>query len=615
MRRLVKQPLMLWLQLASLLFCHDSLVECRQNITVEPTTAPTASPTNTPTMFPSPITPTQLPSGVPSDLPSAASPSVSLSPSMSPSMTGFPTDAPSTSAPTFTAYPTPVPPLPTTSPSDLPSLVPSESPSDSVHPSASPAPSLKPSDIPSLHPTETTAPSPLPTEIPSVSPSLTAMPSASPSLSLRPSKSPGPSQVPSLVPSMIPSDLPSSGPSSNAPSGTPTFGPTDLPSIYPTNMPTSVPSSAPTVTLMDISKAVIEIMFVNMPILTSDSDIFIWEEITSAHVIQYWEKQPLPAVIVQQASTDLLQQKEEVMRQRRTQTSTASNRVNYFYSQNLTYGTLRPNTLIEDEIFTRPFDRDESAYTISLLSALNLPLETDLTIADIIVIEDGTPVPSPAPIVPTIPPVNVPSDGSGISTTVTAVVVIMALLVFLGTMAAAYNYYRRSKEQRNHEAWASEQQRAEQERDDEAYGMRDTPTQISIQPSNQYQHQTSSGVGGAFPSSDDDSEIEPYSVAAGSNLMNEDGDESFPVRDEYYGPLAFGDSSQHEPPTSNLLGGEYDSDEENELNEGEQLMPAPLDGLGRVSSYGSSVDEGPSMSAFNVMVTDIDDEIDEISNT
>jgi hypothetical protein len=388
-----------------------------------------------------------------------------------------------------------------------------------------------------------------------------------------------------------------------------------MPSIYPTPVPTGAPSSAPTVTLTDIGKAVIEIMFINMPVLVNDSDIFIWEEITSAHVLQYWEKQPLPVITVQQVSTELLKQEKEVMRRRRTQTT--GDRVNYFYSQNLTYGTLRPNSLTEDDIFIRPFNRDESVYTIALLNSLNLPLDTDLTIAAIIVIEDGTPAPSPPPFTPTVPPVDNPSGEGGISTVVIVVVVVVALVAFLATMLVAYNYYRRGKEQRNHEAWASEQQRAEHQGEGD-YGMRDPPTQISIQPSNQYQHQTSSGVGGAFPSSDGDSDIEPYSVAAGSNLMN-DVDDGFLARDEYDDPpSAFGDSSQHEPPTSSLLGGEYDSGEEHEhhLNDGEeQLLTAPPDEMNRVSSYGSSVDEGPSLAAFNVMVTDIDDEIDEITHT
>lgn len=334
-----------------------------------------------------------------------------------------------------------------------------------------------------------------------------------------------------------------------------------------------------------------------MPVLTNESDILIWEQVTSDHVMNYWNGLPSTAVIVDAATTDLIRIEEQIAgRRRRLQ----ADRTSYVYSQNITYGVVRDTTLTENNIFLRPFQLDQSDYGIALVQALQLDPLLDMLIAEILIIENspsGPPVESPTDE----PPVDDSPKSGGVSTLVIVIVVALALLVFLATLVSVC-YYLRGRQRENEQNWSSEQQRAAKYPVENAL----PPSQININGGDPKEYD-SNRPGNYAGGGDDASDMEPYSVSAGSYLEK---DEAYQVRDEFEDP-PIGQDASLGPPTSSLLGADFDTDEEEEqLNDAEHLiMSTPLDN-NRVSSYGSSLDDTPSLSAFNVQVTDIDDGID-----
>ena len=204
----------------------DVIAEQIDETTNAETEAPTRAPTKSPTR--SPINDSL----------------VSASPTVSPTISFQPTLAP------------------TTSPQPTISMAPTDSPAPSS------PPTISPTESPSLHPTET------------------FLPSASPSTS--PTTSPQPSSLPSSVPSVSPTI-------SQAPSSNPTISlqPTlsIAPSASPSNSPTAAPSPGPTPVATEVAIKRNNVMVLsNVPFALHNGTLGVWEEVTSQHIINYFQK-------------------------------------------------------------------------------------------------------------------------------------------------------------------------------------------------------------------------------------------------------------------------------------------------------------------------------------
>jgi hypothetical protein len=179
---------------------------------------------------------------------------VTKQPTLEPSTTNTPSYSPLAS----------VSPRPTTG---RPSAKPSASNEPSVAPSPSPSISPKPSGFPSAAPTAETTVSQGPSAFPSVS--------FEPTVSFSPTPSPSSSISPKLF-----------GFSSAAPTAEPTVS--QGPSAFPSVSFEPTVSFSPTLEPQNITKNVIMILE-NMPSLLQNDTIGIWENVTSKHMIDYYE--------------------------------------------------------------------------------------------------------------------------------------------------------------------------------------------------------------------------------------------------------------------------------------------------------------------------------------
>ena len=183
-----------------------------------------------------------------------------------------------TFSPTAPSAPTVIPlsldPTPPPSISFAPSPAPTTSPQPTMtmSPTFSPAPSFGPSVSPSSGPTATPTATFEPSHPPSFAPTISPKPSGFPSF--RPTDVPSVSVFPSLSPTISPQPTISA-----------------FPSMGPTNYPTSAPSPAPTPEATDT--AVIsdnEMILRNVPYNLDNLTEPIWENVTSQHIVNYYEK-------------------------------------------------------------------------------------------------------------------------------------------------------------------------------------------------------------------------------------------------------------------------------------------------------------------------------------
>jgi hypothetical protein len=304
-----------------------------------------------------------------------------------------------------------------------------------------------PTSPPSMPPTNSFQPtiSSEPTDLPSISFQPTGIPTNPPTfrptLSPAPSISYAPSSVPSNLPTTKPPSVhPSESPSKSAmPTNTPSDAPTEFPTISP--LPSSVPTDShepsispapsiksatttlrPTVETTSRMETDIVMILTNVPSnLSTEEQIETWEDVTSAHLFQYYaeieetfpEDWPIHILDVQTTFQDqtvqmirpaepmtatdndddpfglppkdgTVEEKEQApllvgaapplieAATARKQTMT----LNITYTQNVTYGTYVSidnitDSDVYDRLFVIPFQTDSFTYTISLINAMN----------------------------------------------------------------------------------------------------------------------------------------------------------------------------------------------------------------------------------------------------
>ncbi|KAG7355027.1 filamentous hemagglutinin family outer membrane protein [Nitzschia inconspicua] len=383
--------------------------------TLEVTSVPgpeTAAPTDSPTITASPSNlqsnaPTAMDSNMPSPLPSHT-----FSPSHAPTTTVSPSTSPSLSLqPTMSPQPTDLPShVPSFQPSSSPSLEPSQQPSLSSQPTITPQPtrthtpttsaqpSLAPTtDFPSMTPSSSVAPSAIPSQIPSMQPSVSSQPSFSPSVSNAPTISSMPSPVPSVVPTFLPSNMPS--------------------------QPSESPSMSPTIILEDEPFGADKIYMVldGMPGELGEPEIEIWQNVTSEHILSFWNKLFLDhpdntPIFVSSVATQLQEQSVSSEEQSVIGELGSSVVLRIQYTQEFVYGMFgdrridttdndgevrqSPTQSMDTEMLqyflvVLPFTADSYEYSNALMDALNL---TSFVLVREIEAGDPIPAPTPAPI-------------------------------------------------------------------------------------------------------------------------------------------------------------------------------------------------------------------------
>mmetsp|Transcript_32748 Transcript_32748/g.48494 ORF Transcript_32748/g.48494 Transcript_32748/m.48494 type:complete len:677 (+) Transcript_32748:186-2216(+) len=585
-------------------------------------------------------------SSIPTRFPSSSfSPSYSLRPSGSPTQSPYPTLSPAPTPvrpsaspsisilPTISIEPSITPPsyspsvsfipssLPSVIPSSYPSFLPSNTPTISVLPTTSVLPSFVPSVIPSQYPTESPRPSPSPSAQPSFPPTTTLMPSESPTESFEPTTSSSPSSEPSSLPTTFPSSLPTNSPSSNQPSASPSLVPTTTSSKSPTIEPTYAPSAVPSVTMKDTSASLIVMQIYGIPFM-NESQKVMWQDFTSQHIRNYWEKTSKAGVIVEDVETIMLEQSNTTrkLREQHKKTIQALNTAseNYWaiqtkrenvksvieYNQTINFGYTDENSRVkrdESILFTEPFLFDKSTYTLMLEDVFNG--DDEIIVANVTVITLVTSPPTSGPNERPTPPPNDNSQ-SGMNGTVLAVLVTVVLLIMAAVVFGFfYNNRRINKKREEADQWAAGEHRLIPTQQNSKFGEgladENVPRQIgaTITTPN-------------FPLDD-----VHYNMPA-STFMSPDKDNSTSATstDPYNESDGGGSSLADSPysyPVDNLLGGTNEEDYEFEDIEELDLLPSVDDNvLTHAPSFcgSSSIDDAPSLSGFNVTVMDIDED-------
>eukprot|EP00548_Thalassiothrix_antarctica_P005762 CAMPEP_0194143132 /NCGR_PEP_ID=MMETSP0152-20130528/12325_1 /TAXON_ID=1049557 /ORGANISM="Thalassiothrix antarctica, Strain L6-D1" /LENGTH=518 /DNA_ID=CAMNT_0038842397 /DNA_START=778 /DNA_END=2334 /DNA_ORIENTATION=- len=343
----------------------------------------------------------------------------------------------------------------------------------SKEPSSTSLPSNIPSDHPSDLPSESPEPSPSPTIVPSNSPSLSQQPSSSPSVSQLPSLSINPSDNPTSLPSDAPSRVPSVAPSSNRPSASPSPPPTQMPTSVPSLYPTSLPSALPSVPPLSPSDIKMEID--GLPQLDA-SQQFIWETITSNHILDYWINIRRKAgVIIKNVTTDFIGQSENRRRteeqhnlitiqqlptQKYENSLLAAQPVDITfiqYTQQISFGYEVKNSRVEGNesvLFMEPFLDARGAYNTLLEDAFSPKKE--VRVKSIKITFQVSNAPSNdlgSPTQPSQPPTTkLPaSTRRSMSNSIIAIVIVVVLLILLGAFVGAF-YRTRRRHQRKEEA-------------------------------------------------------------------------------------------------------------------------------------------------------------------
>ena len=341
----------------------------------------------------------------------------------------------------------------------------------------------------------------------------------------------------------------------------------------------------------------------NLPYLENETSVEIWKDATNNHVSVYWNNRPLSPINVVSVNTVLLQQENVTyangQRLRRLESGEVASQLRIYYEQNITFSYSLENDRIEDNedvIFLDPFERAEATYVDALVVGLNLGQKgADISILRLAVL-DGSPSPPPttSPI-PTSAPGNFVSNADGGLSVAAIAIIATVLLVVLTGGLCGYLYLR--KRQHAHDmAWAADHARSMQREDEFSPEVEDYPTVVqSEQSSPREMHIVDEGD----EDSKDDDEMNAYSTGPSEAYHNDlpcdddnDDDPTLPyTRDaghQVRGSVSYDDSSQV-----------LDVDNDDEIH--------PVSPLEATSSSGGSVNDPPSMWAFQVKVTDLDD--------
>lgn len=451
---------------------------------------------------------------------------------------------------------------------------------------------------------------------PSLSPNQSPTSSA---LTRGPYSSNRPSTFPSFVPSAIPSDAPSKGPISSRPSPQPAFKPTSAPT-RPT-LPTApnpysgtfTPSTQPSIALNTATRNVIQMVLQNMPDMTNETSIGLWEAVTSNHIVVYWDSRPFPPISVVDVTTVLLRQENVVdpdtQQLRHLDTGTTTNsQLSIYYQQEITYDNLFESDIIkdnEDSIFLDPFERSEAAYVDALVSTFALSPETsyEIRVTRTVVLEASSS--PPTTMSPTDAPVSFVSNSDGGLSLAAIALITTALCVVLTAGLTGYLYLR--KRQHEHDmAWAADNARPvmEQSEDDFATEMEDYPTVIQSGRSSPREMPVVDE--GDEESKDDDESLNEYSTGPTETYTNDlpcDDDEDDPTFP--YTPDSTLGRTARERSISVDDVDDVDDDLSNVIHVDTEDPVSPLEAIS--STSGGSVHEPPSLWAFQVKVIDLED--------
>ncbi|KAI2501457.1 hypothetical protein MHU86_12972 [Fragilaria crotonensis] len=445
-----------------------------------------------------------------------------------------------------------------------------------------------------------------PNRNPTSSPSVQLVPSTtSPMLTRDPTSSNMPSAFPSFVPSAIPSDVPSHSPPtySNSPSGLPTAQPTVGLPTAPTNKPTISPSAFPTTDPIDITRGVVEMVLQNMPYM-NESSVGIWEQTTNKHVILYWNNRPFPTINIVNVNTVLLGQENVVLpdgqRFRRLENGEVTSQLSIQYEQNITLSNVAENDRIEDNqdvIFLDPFERDQATYVDNLVTNLNLgQMGAEINILRMAVLEGSPSVPTTLSPIPTGAPVSFVSNADG-GLSVGAIALIATALFLVVTFGSIGYLYLRKRQHEHDLVWAADHARPIQREDEFTAEMEDYPT--VVQSGRSSPREMPIVDEGDEDSNDDDETVNAYSTGPSEAYLNDlpgdDDDEDDPTLP--YTP----DSGHHVRAAVSFDDSSHVLDVDND----EEIHPvSPLEAT---SSSAGSVNDPPSMWAFQVKVTDLED--------
>lgn len=327
----------------------------------------------------------------------------------------------------------------------------------------------------------------------------------------------------------------------------------------------------------------------NMMDLENTSSIQIWQDTTSDHIEKYWNSRPFPQIVVWEVSTQLLRQEIVItppkQGRRLADEGTLTPLHNLYYQQNITGGYLRIDgrlTVDEDAIFVEPFKRDEADYTDTLAANLKMEPGSDIQLIRTVVLEGGNMYPTVAPTVNT-------STGSGGSlSTGTIVLIVIAAVIILTGGLGGYLYLRR-RQYEHDKAWATENARRVDEEDEFALDDDDDDDDYPVVV--QSQESSNGEEGGEDDMNDEDTG--PYSDPP-ENYLNQLPDDD--------------DDDPRSPYTRNTKQGARSRGTLDDISDDESQDEIPNANPNQAnSSCGSSVDDPPSLSAFQVTVTDLDD--------
>lgn len=354
----------------------------------------------------------------------------------------------------------------------------------------------------------------------------------------------------------------------------------------------------------------------------NESQQEIWQNITDQHIIEYWANTPKAGVIVVDSETTIMDQSNTTRKltEQHKRSIQDINRAseNYWaiqtkrenvksliqYSQEITFGfTDEDSRVMSDEriLFTEPFQNDRKTYTGMLEDVFNN--ENEIIVTSVEVITYITFAPSGENQRPTPAPIDDSQDG--MNGTVIAVLVTVVLLIMIAVVFGFfYNNRRIHKKKEEADQWAAGEHRIIPTQQINKFGEENLDENVPRQ------------IGATittpnFPL-DDDHYNRPVST-----FMSPDKDASTSATStDPYNESEGGGSSITEPshsyPVENLLGGCLEEHYEYEDVDDQDLLPPVDDSVLRNSfsfESSSSADDAPSLSGFNVTVTDLDEDV------
>ena len=371
----------------------------------------------------------------------------------------------------------------------------------------------------------------------------------------------------------------------------------------------------------------------------NETELIAFEEVASQHVRTYWnDLTSSSGVVVSLVTTSVTFQQETLARKRRRlqQGGAATISTRFVYDQEITYGIVTDNSPVQsslDMLFFRPFSADSQRFLNDLRSSLFLTNQfQDLRVVSIGSMRVPTAAPStqPTPSPPTPQPTLVPASNTNPNNNTenrrnsnTAIVVIIVVLVvvvlvvvfvvgyFVATRREQFFGSSDSRQRQQQQNQGRRPQRRRRKRGNKKELDDDQSSVVELpQPgTNKSQHHPSMY-------SYEESDIDPYSVEAGSYRTNPDGS-SFGVPSEIGGVGSesnFDDEGHH--PLGSALGPEPDNSMEDDFfgmpaadPSQQQQRRTPQNASPVSSSFGSmdTDDKEPSLSGFNLQIRHLDD--------